>query len=447
MSNILNILDHIGNTPSRNNKLSILKNISSLDEDLFLDVVRYALDPQYNYYIKEHKMPQTYSGKLSLYDAFYVLEQLNAREITGNEALNKLEWTLLMLSQDDAEVLRRIIKRDLRCGISAKTINKVWPDHIYIHPYMRASSFNQKNLANLEYPCISQTKMDGLYCDIIVMNDKTMDKVTLMTRNGSILDFDISQIESDLVNHVDNVVLQGELLAIDEDGEIMSRSLSNGYLNSDNIEAARVKFYAWDIIPIDDFNKKKCSTPYRDRFETLIEHVNVLGDWITYVDTWFCETPEQVLEHFKDNRAKNEEGTIVKNYDMIWKDGTSKDQIKIKVEFTCDLKIVGYKEGKGKFEGLVGSVECETSDGHLSVSVSGFSDDTRKQLTKDIDDLIASGAIMEVKSNDVITNQKDPEKYSLFLPRFVELRKDKTQADSLERVNEQLQAYTNMLKL
>jgi hypothetical protein len=30
------------------------------------------------------------------------------------------------------------------------------------------------------------------------------------------------------------------------------------------------------------------------------------------------------------------EGTVIKDPDMIWEDGTNKYQVKIKVEFNCD---------------------------------------------------------------------------------------------------------------
>lgn len=440
-SSILNILEHLANTPSRKNKESILKNIPSLDEELFIKVVKYALDPQYDYYIKEFDMPESYDDLLSLEDSFTLLEQLNNREVTGDAARTRLDAVLTTMSASDAEVLRRIIKRDLRCGVSAKTVNKIWPDLIYDHPYMRASSFNQKNLTNLQYPCISQTKMDGLYCDIIIRDND----VVYMTRNGSKLP--LSQWDSELTSLFSDTVLQGELLARNEDGAIMERSLSNGYINSDNIDETRLAFYCWDVIALSDFEKKKSTIPYAERFEMVEEVYNTLGDWFQKVDSVVCEDADDVLDHFKKNRAAGEEGTIVKNMDMIWKNGTSKDQVKVKVQFSADFRIVGWKEGKGKFAGMVGSIECESSDGLVNFSVSGFSDAMRKQLTQDIDKHIENGTIIEVKSNDVINNTLKPDRYALFLPRFVEIRVDKDEADSYDRVVEQLEAYTDMLKL
>jgi DNA ligase-1 len=440
---MLNILTHLADTRSRKNKEEILKTLSSLDEGLFLKVVKYALDPQYDYYIKEFDMPESHTGELpNVGSAFAVLHELNERVVTGDNARNLLYNTLKRLSAEDAQVLARIIKRDLRCGVSGKTINKVWPDHIYIHPYMRASAFSQKNLTNIEYPCLSQTKMDGLYCDIIV-ND---DIVTFMTRNGSVLK--LSKWGDDIVDVVIDSVLQGELLTKDENGQIMERSLSNGHINSDEVDEDRLVFYCWDCVDIDDFRRGKSSASYRHtRLECVESLEGQFGDWFRAVDTRLCNNSDEVLEHFKENRAQGEEGTIVKNLDLPWKNGTSKEQVKIKVEFTCDLRVTGYKAGKGKFGGMVGAIECESSDGLLSVYAGGFTDEVRQWVTANIDNLVKTGAIVEIKSNDIITNQDDEYKYSLFLPRVVEFRKDKDEADSLDRVREQLNAYTDALKL
>jgi DNA ligase-1 len=47
---------------------------------------------------------------------------------------------------------------------------------------------------------------------------------------------------------------------------------------------------------------------------------------------------------------------------------------------------------------------------------------------------------MTVKANDIMPPTGSNGRYSLFLPRFVELRLDKTVADSLQRVKDQKEA-------
>ena len=44
------------------------------------------------------------------------------------------------VSSENAEVIKKIIQRDLRCGVSEATANKVWKGLIPEYPYMRCLS-------------------------------------------------------------------------------------------------------------------------------------------------------------------------------------------------------------------------------------------------------------------------------------------------------------------
>jgi DNA ligase-1 len=123
---------------------------------------------------------------------------------------------------------------------------------------------------------------------------------------------------------------------------------------------------------------------------------------------------------------------------MRWKDGTSKDQVKIKLEVDVDLEVIGYEEGNGKFAGSVGAVVCATVDRGLVVSVSGFSDGVRSMINMARDSFL--GKIMAVRANDVMCPSASNPLHSLFLPRYVEVRTDKTEADSTQSVLDQFNA-------
>jgi hypothetical protein len=77
----------------------------------------------------------------------------------------------------------------------------------------------------------------------------------------------------------------------------------------------------------------------------------------------------------------------------------------------------------------MGSLECETSDGLLSVNVSGWSDEDRKTLTA----ANTKGKILTVMYNAII-DSKNKDKKSLFLPRAVEFRFDKKVANKLSEL-------------
>lgn len=446
MSDIVEVFEQLRSATGSNEKIEIMKSLSGNVEDLFKTICFMTYDPSIDFYLKKFERLVAPTS-ITLIQALSILSsKIASREVTGDAAIDIVEDLYAHLPVGEDEIFYNVIQRDLRIGISAKTINKVWPNLIYIHPYMRCSSFSEKNLKNISFPCISQTKMDGMYCDIICDRKQ----VTIMSRNGQESKISLpDNIKSQLTKMFDGYVVQGEMLALTEDGSYMDRALGNGYLNSDNIDPNQVQFVAWDLISIDAFVKKVDKAPYNIRYKTL-EHVVACADtnypFVRVVDTKICYTVDEVIEHFKEKRLIGEEGTVIKDMKAIWKDGTSKQQVKVKVIMDCDLKIIGFKEGTGKNVNRLGSILCESSDSEMSVSVgTGFTDEQREEIWRNKESYL--GKIIAVQANDCIKGQDEDSTWTLFLPRCLEIRSDKTEADSLERIQEQVKSFTDALQL
>ena len=156
---------------------------------------------------------------------------------------------------------------------------------------------------------------------------------------------------------------------------------------------------------------------------------------VQLIETKLVFSWDEAFDHYLQFVEQGLEGTIIKHPDALWRDGTSKEQVKLKLEVDVDLEIVGFTEGKGKNEKLFGSITCRSSDGLLEVNASGFSDNLRESIFDCKDKLY--GTIMTVKSNNIMPPTSSNPYYSLFLPRFVEFRDDKTEADSLQQIQDQ----------
>ena len=150
---------------------------------------------------------------------------------------------------------------------------------------------------------------------------------------------------------------------------------------------------------------------------------------------------KEAYAHYFELVKKGFEGTIIKEPQGVWADGTSKEQVKLKVEFEVDLEITGFNAGNGKNAATFGSIECKTSDKKLAVNVPGFTDSERLRIHKIRNQLL--GTIMTVKANSIMPPAASGV-YSLFLPRFAEFRDDKRVADSLARVQEQFDAVISI---
>ena len=443
---MLDILTELSNTTKKTEKQKILSSLSPEQAKMFKRIAFLTYDPSIDFYVKEFKSADEHHDAVPLGEVLDDLEKLIAgRVFTGNQAKKWVESQHELLSQNDAEVFRRVVRRDLRCGISAKSINKQFPGTVYEHPYMRCSSFSAANLKNVKYPCVSQTKMDGLYCDVIIT-----DKVEYRSRNGSFLLYNNEQWDDKLIELAQGNVLMGEVVATEPDSDkLLDRASSNGYLNSNDVDLSRVRFFIWDMVPVEEFEKRKCTKPYIERLHNAVNLLNQdLEDpqW-KIVDSVMCHDQDTIINHFRENREAGEEGTIIKDQNSPWKPGTSKDQIKVKVVFEAEFRLVGYKEGTGKNKGRLGSLEFESDEGEVVVSAgTGFKEKDRDQLWSVVDQAIKEKWIATIRAND-ITYPDPGEKMSLFLPRFVEWRTDKNEADSREKIVEQVQSFTDALKM
>ena len=423
---ILDILNEIAETSSRNEKEAILKR--EVGNELLKRVFFLAYDPFTQFYIRkipEYERNET-SHAASLEGLLPGLQALSSRRATGNAGIYHLQTMLQALNVKDAEVLERVIGKDLKCGASGSTANKVWPGLIAEFPCMLCTPSDEKILSKFKFPAFAQLKMDGMRFNAIVKDGKC----EFRSRNGKEINL-LGNLEEEFVKLADgqNLVFDGELLVVVE-GNIQDRQTGNGILNKavkgtiSAKEAESVQATVWDCIPYHHFVEGKGSTQYLTRF-AILESAS-LPHKIRLVESSVVASLDEAEAIFERYLAQGQEGIILKDMSGIWEDKRVKTQVKFKAELDCDLRVVGIQPGTGKYEGMVGALLCESSDGVIQVDVgSGLSDDDRRR-----DDYISK--IVAVTYNARIKNKQGKE--SLFLPRLIEVRLDKDEADSSEKI-------------
>ena len=283
-----------------------------------------------------------------------------------------------------------------------------------------------KEIGRIQFPCFAQTKMDGMR-GVIVKRDG---RVVVFSRNGNTMTKLDKHFEA-MLSSVDNIVIDGELTVVDSDGKLLDRKTGNGILNKTVVETVsdeevtRVRFTAWDLIDVCDFDKGVDRRTGVERLARL--RAIPANPLFEVVQTFEIANLEEAQELFKEQLAKGEEGIILKNNDHPWEDKRSKQCVKMKEVIEMDLKITGFAEGTGKASGMTGAIQVENKDGSIKTSVgTGLDDATRKDIWTRQEELI--GTIITVKCNGVIS-RKGADSKSLFLPVFVELRLDKTESD------------------
>ncbi len=418
------IITALQNTQGSNAKKAILE--ANKENEYLRDYLKAVYDPSLNYFITEKTYPEVvgYSDghNFTVNHMGEFIYQLSDRNKTGNAAKDWLKSVLRYFNNDQQYLIKLMLLKDIKAGISVSIINKIWPNLIYSQKYMRCSLPKDVKLSlwPWEKGVYSQVKMDGMYA--AVSNKQ------VITRNGSVFPLDVlpEGFKEEMLMIPEGIELNGELI-VKHNGEILSRKEGNGLLNSllqgtslpDNYS---LYYVAWDWQ--DD------KTVYNMRLSILDD---LLGDseYFSVVECRKVYSYEEAVQHFQEMLAQGQEGTVLKHPDGIWKDGTSKHQVKFKIEVDIDLLCTGMIEGTGKYKGMLGALQLESSCGKVKVDCgTGFTDAQRKNLWENA---YPVGKIIEIKANDLL-DRVGSDTLSLFLPVFKSVRLDKDVADDLERI-------------
>ncbi len=413
---ILEILETLSSDNSRKFKESVLN--AHKDNAVLKKAFWAAYDPQITYWIAAHPEIDEFAGTMTLDAAIdEILANLAERKITGHAGIEFYRSVLSTLSEDDAVVLRRVIDRDLRCGVQTPTINKIWKNLIPTYDVMLAG----KEPKHLRFPdVVVQPKFDGVRCLVVHKLDGSIE---MRTRNGSLITC-LEPMYNDFRQTINpGETWDGELVCYGPYGYPLSRQVSNGITNKairgtiDEKEIEWVRFAPWDIVD------KTQTLTYDKRLQALYLSIhrarNTAGvKKIIAIPTTKVENLDDVERLFNEALLSGEEGVIAKNLHGLWEPKRSVNLCKFKAEETADLVVVDWEPGRGKYADKMGALVCETSDGKIRVNVgSGFSDEQRKYITKEN----AVDRIVEVCYNARIS-KKGGGVNSLYLPRFLKFR-------------------------
>lgn len=458
---VMDLIDTIASTPGKNDKTELLR---GADCALLRQVLTAALDPLTTYGISKLPDRDDPTGDDGVFDdqTWQLIEGMAARRITGGNMQNEVWAEFNRLSPASADLLGRILIKDLAAGFGDNTTNKAIPGLIREFPYMRCSlpkpvvpgkhgkPDKPGTLDAIDWSAgvVSQEKADAMFINV---NHVAGGQVMLFSRAGTMFPSDAFGA---LVNDIRLAIpednqLHGELMVL-KFGKLLPREECNGILNSvaqgGRFEADEIPIImAWDLVPLEFIKPKgKCEIGYLRRLKNLTAGLAKLGSGahLKVIPTRIVRSKAEAYDHYRTMLAHGKEGTILKLPNAIWKDGTSTEQLKLKLEAEVDLKVVAIVPGdaNGKNAGRAGSLTCETSCGGLRVNVAVKGEKMRDEI--DADHSAWIGGIMPVLANSIMKPSDSNNLHSLFLPRFSQasIRTDKTVPDSLQRVVDQFEA-------
>ena len=112
-------------------------------------------------------------------------------------------------------------------------------------------------------------------------------------------------------------------------------------------------------------------------------------------------------------------------FNTTYKCKRTKELIKVKCFYDCDIRCVDIEKGAGKNSDTLGAIVCEYKNNIVKVG-SGFTDEMRNHYWNNPNDII--GKIVTVKYKEE-TKNKDGS-YSLQFPVFCAVREDKSEPNT-----------------
>jgi len=447
---VMMAIEQIAATPKTNDKLQILQEQLALQGRLLEDVLHRTYSPFLTYGIR--KLPKARHDGDAVFDAFTfdLLDGLATRNLTGKAAIQALASEFERLEPMSRDLLGRVILGDLGAGIAVTQINKAKKGLIPTSGYMRCSLLDGRDLADWDWKkgVFSQIKADGMFANINIDESGAW----LTSRAGHRLPYEgfAEILDAAEMMFDDGVQIHGELLVVGPDGKVLPRKVGNGMLNSISQggewpEDHYPRYQAWDLIPLKcALETTRCDLPYEQRFHALAGEI--LGARKNYqrvlglIPYKVVHSLAEAFAHCGEVMRSGLEGTIIKERSMPWRDtgsGSETFQVKLKVEAPCELRMRALVAGKktGKNASTFGSIECYSECGQVVANIPGFTDKMRKHIFDNWAEL--QDSIIAVVFNDLVYSETN-KCYSLFLPRFDELRPDKDTADDLPRIRKQL---------
>ena len=414
---------------SRLDKESILFGAMGEGLDEFFEGVTMALDPLVTFGVKQ--VPEaTVDGQGLSWPTFKELaRKLINRSLTGHAARDAI-----ILCKDTATVeqwnmfYRRILIKDLRCGCSEKTVNKIakkFPQ--YAIPTFTCALAHDS--ANHEKKMVGNKQIEVKLDGVRVLAVCKSGKVELFSRNGKQFhNFPhiIEEIESVLAVKPApyDCVLDGEVMSKDFQDLMKQVHRKDGKAATDSV------LHLFDFIPLTDFLQGGWDKPqtYRSNLvkywvlenEDLLKHV-VACEW-EEVDLSTTEGNKRFVELNKTAVDGGYEGVMIKDVDAPYECKRTHAWLKAKPFIEITLKVVDVEEGTGRNEGRLGAVIVEGEDDGYNYRLncgSGFTDSQRDEYWAERDNVI--GQLIEIRA-DARTKSQDSDTYSLRFPRFKTFR-------------------------
>jgi len=393
--NTIEILEALESDNSRLFKEALLR--EHKDNETLRRVLVMAADPWKNWGVIKYDKVDFFGshghGDVMLNTFMDLLDDLNDRKMTGSRARGAVEGSISAFDDLGKKWAERLLWRNLRCGVSATTINKIWPGSVVPFAVALAETLATEGVNGdfritdpIKYPVRVEAKLDGLRCIAV----KHKGEVSMFTRSGTPIET-LPRIKAAIeALPGDDFVLDGEAMAAswEDSASVMMSSKSKK-------DDSEMRYHVFDLVPFTEWQDQKSDVPYLRR---LLSLHHALGKGLTaavaegksgapfhLVKSRTCGNETELRDFYTQCLDEGYEGVMLKDMTAPYRWKRSDAILKLKPVATEEGAVVGWYEAKEstKRAGQFGGFVILTPNGVTTRVGGGYSDEVKSKIFSD----------------------------------------------------------------
>ena len=444
---VKNIFENLKNTSGRLDKETIIR--ENKDNELFMEILKFLCNDMIVTGISTKKIVRLVDMEydINTLKIDLVLNYIKTHNTGRDEDIGYVQAFCQSQPEECYDFLIGVFTKSYKCGITAKTLNKIIPKSVPEFGVMLAESYfkykkdkqgnrvkvTSVDLTKLDSDFIVTEKLDGMRCVMI----KQGKAINFYSRQGQEIT-GLDEIMEDAEILPDGVY-DGELIAEgtfaeskDQYKETMKRARIKG-------RKTKLKLVCFDYIEsVDDFLNGSCTTPFEDRKDKLYSILRTTPD-ITeddeYVELDTCEKIkyldnlykgkdiDEISTFFETVMTLGGEGLMINVANAPYETKRVKNLLKYKEFYNADLRVTGVYEGTGANKGKLGGIYVNYK-GFTDKVGSGFDKEERETYLNNPELIV--GKIVDIQYFEETTNQENDD-ISMRFATFKGIREDKNE--------------------
>lgn len=242
-------------------------------------------------------------------------------------------------------------------------------------------------------------KLDGIHVIVAIHSDWSVDVVSRTNEP-------LPSLQAVVAGHIEDGHLDKDMVYFCEawSPSLPFPEISGAVRRKKELVPDSIDLYPFDCVTMPEWHAELSPRSWIDRVNLLrLRYPTHLLRGLTMIPTHVLYEPQELARcvAVKQDSPGPIDGVILRDVFAGWTPGpaTLGAVVKIKPRPTYDLEVIGYMEGKGKYQGMIGALVVRTGEETVCEVGTGLTDDMRRQAGADYVGLIAEVSTLGVNKS------------------------------------------------